>query len=207
MIDELTGKPSLFTLEGQLNHKIEFINTYIPPGTKLHLIGHSIGAKICLDLVKKYHSSHDAKAYLLFPTLERMADSPAGRRLWPLLGPFRKPVVMLMSLVHTVIPESWLHWLVAQVMRKFLTALLQCLCLILLYLGSKGGHLAIEAAQLESTPPVHYNITTTMKLCHPRALEGSLFMADDELKVVRELNVEDIKNLCDRYVISRKNIG
>lgn len=115
----LKGNPGLFNLEGQLNHKIEFIDNYVASGTKLHFIGHSIGAKICVDLVKRYQSTHDATAYLLFPTLERMAETPAGKRLWPLLGPLRKPAVMLMSLIHTIFPESWLYKLVQFVMRKF----------------------------------------------------------------------------------------
>lgn len=41
-----------------------------------------------------------------------------------------------------------------------------------------------------------------MRLLHPQALERSLFMAHDELKVVGELNADDIRLHSDRCVIS-----
>lgn len=93
-------------------HKLHFINNYVPNDVELHLIGHSIGAKICLELLSRLASesgeNRRASAYLLFPTLERMAETPNGRRMWPLLGPLRKPVVLAASLIHRLIPESWL---------------------------------------------------------------------------------------------------
>ena len=39
-----------------------------------------------------------------------------------------------------------------------------------------------------------------MKLLHPQALERSLFMAHDELKVVGELNANDIRLHSDRWL-------
>lgn len=110
-------KPELFTLDGQLNHKIDFVDTYVPSGVNLHFIGHSIGAKICVELVKRYRSKHNAAAYLLFPTLERMAQTPSGRKLWPILGPLRKVVVFAASLLYRL-PESWLTPVVEWAMRK-----------------------------------------------------------------------------------------
>ena len=41
-----------------------------------------------------------------------------------------------------------------------------------------------------------------MKLLHPLALERSLFMAHDELRVVRELDVENLRLHSDRCVIT-----
>ena len=104
-------RPELFTLEGQVNHKIDFINRYVPAGVNVHFIGHSIGAKISIELVKLYREKHNAAAYLLFPTLERMAQTPKGRKLWPILGPLRKVVVFAASLIQYV-PESWVKMVV-----------------------------------------------------------------------------------------------
>lgn len=106
--------PELFTLEGQVVHKMHFINQYVPKDVKLHLIGHSIGSKICLELLKRFRESDDhrqAYAYLLFPTLERMAQTPNGRRMWPMLGPLRKPLVLAVSLIYRL-PELWLTTLI-----------------------------------------------------------------------------------------------
>ena len=68
------------------------------------------------------------------------------------------------------------------------------------YAGSKGSHLAIESSTSSSSAPsaVHVNVRTTMRLLHPQALERSLFMAHDELKVVGELNANDIRLHSDR---------
>lgn len=114
-----SDKPELYTLQGQVNHKFAFVDTYVPAGVKVHFIGHSIGAKICIELVKQYKEKHDASAYLLFPTLERMAQTPSGRKLWPFLGPLRKVVVYAASLVN-FLPESWLTTIVQWVMRKYI---------------------------------------------------------------------------------------
>ena len=69
-------------------------------------------------------------------------------------------------------------------------------------IGSKGNQLAIENSTSESIPVVHANVRTTMKLLHPQAVERSLFMAHDELKVVGELNADDIRLHSDRCVIN-----
>ncbi|KZS08049.1 Lipid droplet-associated hydrolase [Daphnia magna] len=185
ILPTINDKPELFTLDGQVNHKIKFIDTYVPTDVNLHFIGHSIGAKICVELVKRYRKTHNAAAYLLFPTLERMAQTPSGRKLWPILGPFRKVVVLAASLINRL-PESWLTTIVQWAMR------------------SKGSQLSIESST-SSAPGapaiVHVNVRTTMSLLHPQALERSLFMAHDELKVVGELNAEDIRLHSDRLVL------
>lgn len=177
--------PGIFTLEGQVQHKFEFIDKYIPEGVNLHLIGHSIGAKICVELVKRYKAKHNAAAYLLFPTLERMADTPQGRKMWPLLGPLRKPVILTVSLINWLLPETWLHSIVGW------------------FLGYKGASLeAIEGTKdgfSASSSAVHVNVRTTVRYLLPEALERSLFMAHDEFQVVRELNAEDIRQHSDRY--------
>jgi len=200
-------KPELFTLDGQVNHKTNFIDTYVPAGINLHFIGHSIGAKICVELVKRYRSKHNAAAYLLFPTLERMAQTPSGRKLWPILGPLRKLVVFAASLLHRL-PESWLTPVVEWAMRKTNAYLLRVVFSLYIfsilnfprYAGSKGSHLAIENSTSSGSAPsaVHVNVRTTMRLLHPQALERSLFMAHDELKVVVELNADDIRLHSDR---------
>lgn len=47
---------------------------------KIHLIGHSIGAWIGLELLKVDDiSARIHQCYFLFPTIERMAESPNGR--------------------------------------------------------------------------------------------------------------------------------
>jgi len=175
--------PNLFTLEGQIEHKIDFISKYVPSGVKLHLIGHSIGAKISVELVNHYLNDYDVSAYLLFPTLERMAQTPKGQRLALLLGPgsfrssIRSAVVLLASVINKF-PESWLISLLHWVLRV-------------------NKNLMID----EASPTIDVNVRTTLKLLQPEALERCLFMAHNELQVVGELNAEAIRKISDRLIL------
>ena len=196
----VSDHPELFTLEGQIIHKQCFIDKYVPEDVTLHLIGHSIGAKICTELLARFSASsvkRQASAYLLFPTLERMAETPNGRKLWPILGPLRKPVVLVASLLYRL-PESWL----ASIVRWFLSIqfffffqLLFSLNIFLLT-GAKIDQSAIKDSP--GTPFENAHVTTTLRLLNPTALERSLFMAHDELQVVRSLNVEHVRQHSDK---------
>lgn len=57
------------------------------PDAALHLVGHSIGAHIALTVADRLPQSNVATVAGLFPTVHRIADSPAARWLWPLLLP------------------------------------------------------------------------------------------------------------------------
>ncbi|KAF5289724.1 hypothetical protein FQA39_LY03641 [Lamprigera yunnana] len=48
----LTDNEKLYGLVGQVNHKIAFIDSYVPQSARIHFIGHSIGAYITLQLLK-----------------------------------------------------------------------------------------------------------------------------------------------------------
>ena len=42
----------LYGVEGQIKNKKEFINQFVPKGCKIHLLGHSVGAYMSLQLLK-----------------------------------------------------------------------------------------------------------------------------------------------------------
>ncbi|KAL6425525.1 hypothetical protein ACFW04_009585 [Cataglyphis niger] len=68
-----------YSLNAQIQHKVEFIKKYIPEDAQLYLIGHSIGAWFVLNLLKNNDiNGRIKKCYMLFPTVEYMADSPNG---------------------------------------------------------------------------------------------------------------------------------
>lgn len=82
----LEGNHDLYNLKGQLNHKVDFLSKFIPNDVKIHLISHSIGSKISLQLLKDEElSKRIAKCYLLFPTIEKILDSPNGFWVFRLL--------------------------------------------------------------------------------------------------------------------------
>ncbi|XP_011618241.2 lipid droplet-associated hydrolase [Takifugu rubripes] len=92
----------VFGLSGQVEHKLAFIRTHVPRGTTLVLVGHSIGCYIILEIMKRSPDLKVMKSIMLFPTIERMAQTPQGRLLTPVLCYFRYLAylpVFLLSLV------------------------------------------------------------------------------------------------------------
>ena len=78
------------SLDEQITHKKIFLEEYIPSKSKIILIGHSIGAYIILQLLKNCNRATDViKSILLFPTIERMAISPSGRYVTPMVTYFK----------------------------------------------------------------------------------------------------------------------
>lgn len=85
----LEGNESLYNLAGQLQHKVDFIRKYVPSDVKIHLIGHSIGAYLALELLKIPDISDRIQhCYMLFPTIERMVNTKNGFILTRIVKPF-----------------------------------------------------------------------------------------------------------------------
>lgn len=69
-----------YDIEGQIKHKIEFIENYVPKHVKVTIIGYSLGAKIALRLLEHPEMSKKiSRCYFLFPAIERLSKSFAGR--------------------------------------------------------------------------------------------------------------------------------
>ena len=79
----------VYSIEGQVQHKVEFLLECVPPDVPLILIGHSIGAYIILEIMSEIGADRILQSVLLFPTIERMAATPQGSRVTPLLRYFR----------------------------------------------------------------------------------------------------------------------
>ena len=90
-IPSLSDNRDLFTLKGQTQHKVDFIKEYVPKDTKVTLVGHSIGCRMILDALHALDEEGHAgvrmvkRAYMLFPTIERMYASPNGPIHWHLV--------------------------------------------------------------------------------------------------------------------------
>uniref|UniRef100_A0A3Q2PZN5 Lipid droplet-associated hydrolase n=1 Tax=Fundulus heteroclitus TaxID=8078 RepID=A0A3Q2PZN5_FUNHE len=72
----------------------------------LVLVGHSIGCYMILEMMKREPGLKVLKAVMLFPTIERMAQSPQGKLMTPLLCQLRYlaylPVFLLSLLPHSL---------------------------------------------------------------------------------------------------------
>lgn len=113
----LKGNEHLYDLNGQLQHKISFINCFVPSHVKVHLIGHSVGAKLCLDLLKLSPFNDQVQhAYLMFPTIERINDSKKGR-LMPKWNRFFF-ILRIFYNIFNYLPRSWKQSVVQWQMRR-----------------------------------------------------------------------------------------
>ena len=100
------------SLKEQITHKKKFLEEHIPPRSKIILIGHSIGAYIILNLLKTCNRASDiTKAILLFPTIERMAVSPNGRYVTPMVTYFKWLAVSAVA-VFSIFPNFFKQFLV-----------------------------------------------------------------------------------------------
>ncbi|KAK9509482.1 hypothetical protein O3M35_006792 [Rhynocoris fuscipes] len=90
-LPSIKHNPHLYDLNGQIEHKKQFINRYIKKMKCLNLIGHSIGAKICIELMKNDDIANKTKQiHLLFPAIHQLANTPKGwmfTRIWSKLAP------------------------------------------------------------------------------------------------------------------------
>jgi len=87
----LAGNEDLFSLNGQIKHKVEFLKDTLRDGAEVTLIGHSIGCHIILEAMKICDEQTNLKTggYMLFPMMERMYALSAGKRVWVLAYYFR----------------------------------------------------------------------------------------------------------------------
>ncbi|XP_048519495.1 lipid droplet-associated hydrolase isoform X3 [Dendroctonus ponderosae] len=73
-LPNFTEHRNLYGLKGQVKHKVDFLEKYLPHDAKVYLIGHSIGSYMALEVLNYPGiNSKIIKTYLLFPTIERMA--------------------------------------------------------------------------------------------------------------------------------------
>lgn len=106
----------MYDLEQQVEHKVAFLEDHLPQGTRVTLVGHSIGCHIILRLLNHFENRNDitiSRSFLLFPTIERMKVSPNGMRLWPVLQYLRWFVVLLVwavSLLPGKLKDTILRW-------------------------------------------------------------------------------------------------
>lgn len=76
----------------------------VPAPAALVLAGHSIGALMAVDAMRRVPSAAVRQVHLLTPTLHRIGDTPKGRRLTPLLRVLRRVVAAAATAAGAVLP-------------------------------------------------------------------------------------------------------
>ncbi|XP_069685053.1 lipid droplet-associated hydrolase-like [Periplaneta americana] len=163
----LEGNHHLYNSEGQIEHKIAFIEKYVPQNVKIILVAHSVGSKMALGVLKnKPIRSKVTKAYLLFPAIERMAESPSGKTMMSYM--------QYRTVVKTMLFLAWLLYLIPLPLRKFIISV----------------QLMFRRIPVCHTSP-------TVQYMHPDVARNVAFLALDKIEKVRELDDKAFEELCD----------
>ncbi|XP_076257388.1 lipid droplet associated hydrolase sturkopf isoform X2 [Rhynchophorus ferrugineus] len=119
----------LYGLSGQVEHKLEFFNKYVPENAQVYLIGHSIGAYMCLEILENISIKNKVEnAYLLFPTIEYMAESENGKFLIKFVLPYIRFILILAWLIN-LLPSClatiliYIYMFIADVPREHLNSI------------------------------------------------------------------------------------
>ncbi|XP_032355766.1 lipid droplet-associated hydrolase isoform X2 [Etheostoma spectabile] len=99
------AEDDVFGLNGQIEHKLSFLRQHVPRETSLVLVGHSIGCYIILNMMKQNPELKIIKAIALFPTIERMAQTPQGKVMTPVLCHMRYVAYLPLFLL-SLLPEE-----------------------------------------------------------------------------------------------------
>lgn len=104
-----------FDLEDQVAHKMAYLEQRVLGREEVYLVGHSIGCYMILQMLQRLPPLLIKKAVMLFPTIERMSETPNGRKLAPLFSTYRRVATSLVGLL------SWCpEWVREFVLRQYL---------------------------------------------------------------------------------------
>nr|XP_046165046.1 lipid droplet-associated hydrolase isoform X1 [Oncorhynchus gorbuscha] len=106
----------VFGLNGQIEHKLAFLTEHVPRDSRLVLVGHSIGCYLILEMMKRDPELQVVKSVMLFPTIERMAATPQGRVMTPVLCRLRY-VAYLPIFLLSLLPDVLKTFMVKLVFR------------------------------------------------------------------------------------------
>src|SRR5688572_17607549 len=76
-IKQFKGTPTVRKL---IEHKLDFVDKYIPPHVKIILVGHSLGTFIAIQMMRCTDDRHRLlHSYLLMPVLEKFTETPGWK--------------------------------------------------------------------------------------------------------------------------------
>lgn len=113
----LKNREHLYNLQAQLHHKVDLINK-LDAQSKLHVVGHSIGAWMIVEILNSNPNIMERvkSVHLLFPTLQKMAETTSGIIVNKLLRNVHSVVVLLIHLLY-LLPESVRTFLISQYVK------------------------------------------------------------------------------------------
>ncbi|KAJ8713951.1 hypothetical protein PYW08_007571 [Mythimna loreyi] len=110
---------TLYNTEGQIEHKLDLLNNYFDKRAKLHVIGHSIGAWMLMELLHKNDHLIErlSSVNLLFPTLQKFAATKNGKLVNNFVKYLHKFILLFLFIIHA--QDAWVPMHHIQDLKKF----------------------------------------------------------------------------------------
>ena len=103
-----------FSLEDQVQHKMAYLEEAVSPSSELIIIGHSIGCYVATQMLKQIRTDRVKKVLMLFPVMERIAESRNGQTFYRFYYGFLKMLLVFFVGFISLLPytmQRMLHWL------------------------------------------------------------------------------------------------
>eukprot|EP01135_Chromosphaera_perkinsii_P010503 Nk52_evm13s2152 gene=Nk52_evmTU13s2152 len=179
-----------YDLQQQIQHKydniVEELNsltatTNAPQAEdyELVLVGHSVGAHICMELLRYFPEDRVRRVCHLFPTVQEIGNSPSGIKLTPVFN-YLKPVVAVLGGGVGCTPE----WLLKRILSLHFGG----------WGGSKNNSSVKSGSDNENVDEnKDHPVSSTMGIFHYRVIYNALFMAADEMKKIKYLDEDHVE--------------
>ncbi|KAJ3276813.1 hypothetical protein HDV01_002867 [Terramyces sp. JEL0728] len=101
---------SMLNLDEQIQHKIDLVDYLAEslPDTQFYIGGHSIGAHMAINVIKRRPHLNIVKVFALFPTLHGMIETPRGQEVSKITGPVVRSVIACLVVVLNLLPLALL---------------------------------------------------------------------------------------------------
>lgn len=106
-----------FSLEDQILHKLHFLESNVPRSTRVTLLGHSVGCKVIMEIIKRNTTHNIIGSYFMFPMVEGMALTERGREVEASTSYLRQPLVFLLAAITVLLPRKILELLICLLVR------------------------------------------------------------------------------------------
>lgn len=117
-VPDIKSNPELYSVAGQTKQKSEFIEKYIPDSKKIYLIGHSVGGKISVELLKDDKiAKRVEQAHLIFPVLEHISQTPNGK-IYTGVVQHIVPCLVFLAWMFSVLPKTFQSYMVRLFLRS-----------------------------------------------------------------------------------------
>lgn len=187
-IPQLKGNETIYNTFGQIDHKVrrlcfilffsrkshlfqaEFIRKYVPSDVKIHMVGHSIGTFVILQLLKQDDiKSRIKSSSMLFPTIYNLLYTPLGLFCVYFVKPIL-PLVIFVSFIFSILPT-------------FLATFLTYLYFTIISVPRKH---------------IKQHLLPTIRMIKPSIIKKVFHLGFDEIMTIKELESEVINENADR---------